>query len=240
MSYNVITEEASYLKEGKKLTDIFLNPVSRFLFLKNHPVYFAPLLVSIILTIVGSTFLAFSLNTDDLLKGVSNPNSLSKETQDFIKYITTGAIILGSMFNLIICTFIYSIIYFVFAKFKMLEVELKQLFSMNANVVLITALGTLVNGVICYFTKGDILHLPTSLSGISMLFGIKGNLAVILSKVEIFNIWQFALASIGLQKIAIFTSKYAWFTVILVFIIYLVFSCVSTSQASDISLIRGN
>ncbi|HEX6593423.1 MAG TPA: YIP1 family protein, partial [Bacillota bacterium] len=109
------------------------------------------------------------------------------------------------------------------AKIAQANVTFKQLFSMNTYILIISALGVIVNHAIALIIGSDPDVFVTSLGSAIDAPGVVG---VLLQSIELFSIWGLIVTVIGLQKVAHFSKGLAWGVQITRFIIVVIFAMI--------------
>ncbi|RYG72227.1 hypothetical protein EU245_11080 [Lentibacillus lipolyticus] len=113
--------------------------------------------------------------------------------------------IIGVIIGVILRVFILSAVFMFFTTFAPKStVTLKQLGSMNTYISFILAINVLVSGIAIFMIGGNPTVLFTNMETIINL---------------IFTIWIIVLTALGLERVAGFSKKLAWFAAILVILV---------------------
>jgi hypothetical protein len=145
-----------------------------------------------------------------------------KDQIDMVLTITKVMVVISGLLSPIISAIVGSAILLAISKFVNSSVTFKQLFSMNVHIMIIGAVGLVLNMAIRNAIGGNPYVNVTSLAG---LFNQgKG----VLSSIDVFGIWGMILTAIGLHKTAQFSKGAAWTVAILFFIVMLGFGLIAT------------
>lgn len=194
------------------LLGMLTNPTEQFIRIKQRPIILTPMLIIIVLTIIGTWLSASNVVIPEL-----QDVEINQEMAALIDTFTKIGATIGGVIMPLLTTLISTVIYFLVAKIAQSNVSFKQLFSMNTFILLITAIGLIVNGFIYMLIDGTADVSPTSLGYI-----LNQN-NVIYSSIELFSIWNLILSAIGLHKVANFSKGLAWGTVIAIFVVGILF-----------------
>lgn len=194
------------------LLGMLTNPTEQFIRIKQQPIILTPMLIIIVLTIIGTWLSASNVVIPEL-----QDVEINQEMAALIDTFTKIGATIGGVIMPLLTTLISTVIYFLVAKIAQSNVSFKQLFSMNTFILLITAIGLIVNGFIYMLIGGTADVSPTSLGYI-----LNQN-NVIYSSIELFSIWNLILSAIGLHKVANFSKGLAWGTVIAIFVVGILF-----------------
>lgn len=194
------------------LLGMLTNPTEQFIRIKQQPIILTPMLIIIVLTIIGTWLSASNVIIPEL-----QDVEINQEMAALIDTFTKIGATIGGVIMPLLTTLISTVIYFLVAKIAQSNVSFKQLFSMNTFILLITAIGLIVNGFIYMLIDGTADVSPTSLGYI-----LNQN-NVIYSSIELFSIWNLILSAIGLHKVANFSKGLAWGTVIAIFVVGILF-----------------
>ncbi|WP_368654079.1 Yip1 family protein [Ornithinibacillus sp. 4-3] len=194
------------------LLGMLTNPTEQFIRIKQQPIILMPMLIIIVLTIIGTWLSASNVVIPEL-----QDVEIDQEMAALIDAFTKIGATIGGVIMPLLTTLISTVIYFLVAKIAQSSVSFKQLFSMNTFILLITAIGLIVNGFIYMLIDGTADVSPTSLGYI-----LNQN-NVIYNSIELFSIWNLILSAIGLHKVANFSKGLAWGTVIAIFLVGILF-----------------
>lgn len=210
--------------EKPKLFGMITRPVEQFLKIKQNPVIWVPLIIISLLMMVGATLTALNI---DFTHDPALQESIEVLGVDERMMIQLSALLagLGSLFLPGIRALISTIIYIIIAKIIKKPVSFSQLFSMNTYILLISALGVLVNGLLSFILIGNASISFTSLAAIIQT----DNLALesVFNMIEVFTIWGLVLTIIGLQKVANFSKRISVIIVVGFYLLSLLFNLFS-------------
>ncbi|MEH7110120.1 Yip1 family protein [Bacillus sp. JJ1764] len=213
-----LEKEMNVKEESPRLFGMFASPGTQFERIRRKPKFWVPLIVVSILYAVGMGLMAASMDVSTLIdQGVSKDQAEMVLGITKITMAVTG--ILTPVFGILISTVIQLII----AKIASSPVTFKQLFSMNAFISIIGAVGLLLNMAIKFGIGGNPQIYITSVAGLLNLDkpGVLGSL-------EVFGIWSTILTAIGLNRTAEFSKGLAWTIAIVMFLIQIGFALMGT------------
>ncbi|KKE80283.1 YIP1 family protein [Bacilli bacterium] len=213
---NLETEEK--IVEKPSIFGMIWSPIEQFERIRERPRILGPMAIIIGLFIVGMLITMFSVDTG--LEGLSNG-----EMAGFAVFLAVTSGILGVIAP-IIGTLISSFIYWIIAKLARSEVSFKQLFSMCTYIMIISVLGSIINGVGIAILGGDGETMFTSLGS---FIPVEGAIGGLLNSIELFGIWGVILAALGLNRVANFSKGLAWTVSIAFFVIGVVFAMIGAA-----------
>ncbi|MFD1350842.1 Yip1 family protein [Oceanobacillus caeni] len=213
---NLETEEK--IVEKPSIFGMIWSPIEQFERIRERPRILGPMAIIIGLFIVGMLITMFSVDTG--LEGLSNG-----EMAGFAVFLAVTSGILGVIAP-IIGTLISSFIYWIIAKLARSEVYFKQLFSMCTYIMIISVLGSIINGVGIAILGGDGETMFTSLGS---FIPVEGAIGGLLNSIELFGIWGVILAALGLNRVANFSKGLAWTVSIAFFVIGVVFAMIGAA-----------
>ncbi|MBM6618983.1 Yip1 family protein [Bacillus suaedaesalsae] len=181
-----------------------------------NPRIWGPLAIITLLFIAASALLAYTTDIATLLG-----DEIPAEELALVEGFTRISMLIGGVLGPIIGILISTAIYLVIAKIVSSDVTFKQLFSMNTFLMIVSALGMIVNTLVIWAIGGNPAIYVTSLGSIIPVDGFVGGM---LGAIEVFTIWGTVLSAIGLQKVAGFSKGLAWGVSIVFLIIGLVFA----------------
>ncbi|WJV30837.1 YIP1 family protein [Rossellomorea sp. AcN35-11] len=126
------------------------------------------------------------------------------------KSILIGSAALSGLATPLFNILVTSVVFYVISKFIKKSVTFRQLFSMNTYVMMIGVIGLLLNSLILHTFDIDGIQTVTSLAS----FGD----SPMLSKIEVFAIWQTVLTGVGLYYVANFSKVQSWVITSLLFL----------------------
>jgi hypothetical protein len=196
------------------ISEMITSPVQQFERIKERPLMWGAMIVAAILTAISGLLLAMGGESPDLeeLQGGATAGLGAV-------FIVTAVI--TSIVALLISVLVISAIHMLIAKFSLSTVSFKQLFSMNAYILIIGALGSILNGIVAALIGGGPDVLVTSMGS---FIRAEGAMAGFWNSIEVFSIWSSILTAFGLQIVAGFSKKLAWIIVIVFFIIGILLS----------------
>ena len=207
-------------KEKKpSLLGMFTSPGEQFERIKQVPKIWVPLLIVSLLYVVGMTLMALSMDASTLLGGEEFP----EDQAELILGIAKVTIVITGIITPIIAVLISSAIHLIITKIASSPATFKQLFSMNTHIMIIGAVGLLLNAVIRYAIGGNPEISVTSLAGL-----LNQDKAGILSSFEVFSIWATIVTAIGLHKTAQLSKGLAWTIAIVFFLIGIGFTLIGS------------
>lgn len=204
--------------EKPSIFGMIWSPIEQFERIRERPRILGPMAIIIGLFIVGMLITMFSVDTG--LEGLSNG-----EMVGFAVFLAVTSGILGVIAP-IIGTLISSFIYWIIAKLARSEVSFKQLFSMCTYIMIISVLGSIINGVGIAILGGDGETMFTSLGS---FIPVEGAIGGLLNSIELFGIWGVILAALGLNRVANFSKGLAWTVSIAFFVIGVVFAMIGAA-----------
>ncbi|WP_312471205.1 Yip1 family protein [Neobacillus sp.] len=205
-------------KQSPKLLGMFTSPSEQFERIKQNPKFWVPLIIISILYAIGMTLMALSMDAETLI-GTGIP----EDQAEIILVVTKVTMMVMGIFSPIIGILISSAIQLVIAKIANSPVSFKQLFSMNTYIMIIGAIGLILNMAVSYAIGGSPKIYITSLAGF-----LNQEKAGVLSSVEVFALWGVVLTAIGLNKTAQFSKGLAWTIAIAFFLISIGFGLLGT------------
>ncbi|MGM8364084.1 Yip1 family protein [Virgibacillus sp. W0181] len=219
-----MSEETNVQKPS--LFGIITNPTEQLERIKERPIIWVPLIIVTILFIIGTWLTTLGV---DVTAGMEEVGGMDEESMAMVKTFAVIGSVIGGLFIPILTVLISSFIYWVVAKIAKSEVSFKQLFSMNTFILLISAIGLIINGVIMAMVGVDLDNPDVMFTSLGSLVDGNGVLAAALNSIEVFAIWGIILTAIGLQKVANFSKGLAWTIVIVFFAIGMVFSMIGAA-----------
>lgn len=213
-----LQNEVNVQKEKPSLFGMFTNPGQQFERIKENPKIWVPLIIVSIIYAIGTIFMALSIDATTLIdQGVPEDQVNLILTFTKVSVAVTG--ILSPIFGVLIS----SAIQLAIAKIASSPVTFKQLFSMNTFIMIIGAIGLVLNMVIRYAIGGNFEVYITSLAGL-----LNQDKAGFLGSIEVFGIWTLILTALGLHKTGQFSKGLAWTIAIIFFLIGIGFGLIGT------------
>lgn len=203
--------------EKPSLIKMFWSPGEQLERVKNSPKIWLPLVIVTIFYFLASVITAMTLTVEDYVN-----QGVPAEQAELILQGSKMVIIVSGFLTPIIVALISALIYFVIIKIAKKAVTFKQLFSMTVYIMIIGAVGILLNGLIQWAIGGDPTIYVTSLAG------LLGSNSLVLSQFEVFSIWQLILTVIGLQKVGQLSKGASWTIVIIFFLIGIGFGMIGS------------
>src|SRR5690625_1288879 len=202
-------------KPTPSIFGMITSPIQQFKRIKEKPVIWVAMLVVIVITIIGESF---------VIKGMEISNLDIELGNTFLVLI--GSAIITSIIEVLLGILIISAIHMLIAKIALTSVSFRQLFSMNTYIWIISALGVLLNGIVAVIVGVDEPNMIfTNLGSIVHSSGVIEGL---LQHIEVFSIWGYILTGLGLHIVANFSKKTAWIIVSAFFVINIIFSIVGS------------
>jgi hypothetical protein len=210
--------EMNVQKPKPSLIGMFTSPGEQFERIKQNPRIWVPLLIISILYVIGMVLMALSMDTALLID-----QGLTKEQAEVALGVTKISTVVMGIFIPIITVVLSSAVQLIIAKIASSNVSFKQLFSMNTHIMVIGAVGAILNMAIRYAIGGSPDIFITSLAGL-----LNQEKAGVLGSFELFSIWSMILTAIGLNKTAEFSKGLAWTIAIIFFLIQVGFALIGT------------
>lgn len=195
-------------KESPSLLGMFTSPGEQFKRIKGNPKIWVPLIIISILYVIGMGLMAASMDVSTLVE-----QGIPEDQAELILGFTKVTIAVMGIFTPIIGVLISSAIQLLIAKIASSDVSFKQLFSMNTYIMIIGAVGLLINMAVRMTIGGNPETYITSLAGL-----LNQNQGGVLSSIEVFSIWAVILTAMGLHKTADFSKGLAWAIAIIFFL----------------------
>ncbi|WP_042346885.1 Yip1 family protein [Bacillus massiliigorillae] len=196
---------------------IIWSPVEQFEKIRNRPTFWIPLLIVTVLSVVGTYFSISQMDYSEILG-----ETVPADQMDTVMTVSKIFGAVASVFAPIIALLISAAIYLLIAKIAGSEVTFKQLLSMKTFIMLISAVGLILNGLISIIIDTRPDNMITSLAG------VMGSENAVLGSIELFTIWGVVLTAIGLQKVAQFSKGLSWTISIAFYLISIGFTYVSS------------
>jgi hypothetical protein len=204
-------------KQSPKLFNMFWSPGEQLERIRQNPKIWIPLLIVTILYIAGSTIMALTMKVEDFMV----PGMASEEAEMIAAMGKVMAAVTG-FFIPIITILISTVIYLIIVKIAKKDTTFKQLFSMNTFIMVIGAVGLLLNNLIVAAIDGNAGIFITSLAG------LLNSDSAILGSFELFSIWQLILTAMGLHRVGQLSKTASVIIVIIFFLIGLGFAAIGT------------
>lgn len=213
-----LEKEVSTPKENPSLLGMFTSPGQQFERIREKPKIWVPLIIVSILYVFGTIFMALSMD-ESILAGQDIP----EDQKELILMITKITVAITGIVSPIFGVLITSVLQLVIAKIASSAVTFKQLFSMNTFIMIIGAVGLILNMALRFGIGGKPEIYITSLAGL-----LNQDKVSVLGSIEVFGIWGVILTALGLHKTAQFSKGLAWTIAIAFFLIGIGFSLVGT------------
>ena len=149
-------------KEKKpSLLGMFTSPGEQFERIKQVPKIWVPLLIVSILYVVGMTLMAMSMDVSTLIG-----EEIPKEQVEIVLGFAKVTMVITGIITPIFAVLISSAIQLIITKIASSPATFKQLFSMNTYIMIIGAVGLILNAAIRYAIGGNPEISVTSLAGL--------------------------------------------------------------------------
>ncbi|CAH2713437.1 Membrane protein YknW [Neobacillus rhizosphaerae] len=204
-------------KQSPKLLGMFTSPSEQFERIKQNPKIWVPLIIISILYAIGMTLMALSMDAEALIG-----EGIPEDQAEIILVVTKVTMMVMGIFSPIIGILISSAIQLVIAKIANSPVSFKQLFSMNTYIMIIGAVGLILNMAVSYAIGGSPEIYTTSLGG------LLNQKTIVYNSIEVFKLWGVVLTAIGLHKTGRFSKGLAWTIAIAFFLISIGFGLLGT------------
>jgi hypothetical protein len=226
---NSENREKNGLNAFGRIIGIFSSPKETFVSIDQKPTWLVPFLVTVIIAI-GLNFLVMNIGIQDQIakmEAMGAPSdrieAVETQMQGPMRYIQIVAI---PIVTLIIWAILSGILLFGSTTILGGEAKFKKVFSVVAWSSLVSLLGGIIKTLLI-LSKGTIHGVSTSLAVLLPTPGLADNPSVfyrVLSKIDIFIVWQLLLWMVGLAVINRFTPKKAATFVIPLWIFWIVVS----------------
>jgi hypothetical protein len=213
-----VQNDINLQKENPKLLGMFTSPGVQFERIKQNPKIWLPLIVISILYVIGMAFMALSLDAETLIA-----QGVPEDQVELVLTITKVTVAITGIITPIIGVLISSVIQLAIAKIASSPVSFKQLLSMNTFIMIIGAVGLILNMAVRYAIGGNPEIYITSLAGL-----MNHEKAGVLGSIEVFGIWSVILTAFGLHKTAEFSKGLAWTIAIIFFLVSVGFGLIGT------------
>lgn len=218
-----MTEETNV--KNPSLFGIITSPSVQFERIKERPKIWVAMLIVTLLFVFGTWLSTLGIDMTEI-DGVE----MDEESIAFVQIFTTIGTVIGGLIIPILTVLISSFIYWIIAKLAKSEVSFQQLFSMNTYIMIISAIGLILNSAITAFVGVDINNTEVAqFTSLGSLLGSEGVLGAVFINIEVFAIWSVVLTAIGLYKVADFSKSLAWTTSIVFFVIGIVFAMIGAA-----------
>lgn len=207
------------------LLGMFRSPSEQFERIRERPLIWGALAIVTVIYTIASIISARSLTAEDIM----GPGMTAEDAEMFLGFTRTSTAISG-VIGPIISILISTVIYLIIVKIARKNTTFRQLFSMNTYIMVIGAVGLLLNNMIQSITGGPQGIYITSLAG---LFNSD---SLVLATFEVFSIWQLILTAIGLHKVGGLSKGLAWALAIVFFVISLGIALIGTALEGLIGL----
>ena len=204
-------------QKNPKVFSMFWSPGEQLNRIRQNPKIWIPLLIVTILYIAGSTITAFNMKIEDFML----PEMGQQEAEMVAAIGKTTAAISGFIAP-IMTILISSAIYLAIIKIAKKDTTFKQLFSMNTYIMVIGAVGLILNSLIVAVIDGKAGMFVTSLAG------LLNSDSALLGTFELFSIWQLILTAMGLHRVGQLSKTVSVIIVIIFFLIDLGFAAIGS------------
>lgn len=204
------------------LLGMFTRPSEQFERVREQPIIWGAMGIIIVLYILGTYLTSLNVGLPEL-----DEFGIDEQLEGVFKLFAMIGIIIGGIVIPLLSVLMTSFIFWLVAKIVQSDVSFRQLFSMNTYIMVISAAGLIINGIIMYFVMGVPGKLPTSLA-----YWIGTDGSVITNHLELFAIWNVVLTAIGLHVVARFSRGLAWSVSIGLFVIGILLSIASAALST--------
>ena len=208
-----------------ELFGMITRPREQFERIRENPIIWGAMGIIIVLYILGSYLTSINVDTATM-----NEFGIDEQFAGVFKLFALIGMIIGGIVIPLLSVLVTSFIFWLVAKIVQSDVSFRQLFSMNTYIMIISAIGLILNGIIMYFIAGYPENLPTSLA-----FWVGTDGSVLLSNLEIFAIWNVILTAIGLHIVARFSKGLAWSVSIGLYVIGILLSIASAALSTMVN-----
>jgi Yip1 domain len=200
-----------------KLFNMLWSPGEQLNRIRQNPIIWIPLLIVTILYLIGSTIMAVTMKVEDFML----PEMSTQEAEMIAAIGKTTAAVSGFLIP-IITILISTVIYLIIVKIAKKDTTFKQLFSMNTFIMVIGAVGLILNNLIIAAIDGKAGIFITSLGG------LLNSGSPLLGTFELFSIWQLILTAMGLHRVGQLSKTVSVIIVIIFFLIGLGFAAIGS------------
>ncbi len=204
-------------QKNPMLFSMFWSPGEQLNRIRQNPKIWIPLLIVTILYIVGTTIMAFTMKVEDFRL----PQMTSQEAE-MASAIGKATAAVSGFFVPIMTILISTVIYLIIVKIAKKDTTFKQLFSMNTFIMVVGAVGLILNNLIVAVMDGEAGVFITSLAY------ILNRDSALLGTFEVFSIWQWILTAMGLHRVGQLSKTVSVIIVIIFFLIGLGFTAIGS------------
>ncbi|WP_462409021.1 YknW family membrane protein [Neobacillus sp. Marseille-QA0830] len=201
--------EVKTKKEIPSLIGMFTSPSEQFIKIKENPKFWIPMVIISIFYAIGLFLMVSSMDASTLID-----QGVPEDQAELVLGITKVTVAITGIITPIIGVLVSSAIHLIFAKIASSTVSFKQLLSMNTFIMVVGAVGIILNMAIRLTIGGNPETYVTSLAGLLNLDKPGG-----WGSIEVFGSWSTILTAIGLNKTAGFSKGLAW-TVAIIFFLF--------------------
>lgn len=207
------------------LIGMLTDPLEQFRRIKKRPVFWGALGIIIVIFIVGLilSFQSADMSiSEEFLQEFARETGeeITEELKQVLAFAQNVGVFIGGTIGPIFGALIASVIHLLVGKIIHSTVSFRQLFSMNTYIMLITALGVMVNGLLMMIFQVDF---GSSITSLGIFFNPEEPVGAMMSHIEVFAIWSLILTAFGLQKVANFSKTMAWGVPIIMFVVGMLF-----------------
>lgn len=203
------------------LLGMIWSPGEQFDRIRDNPRIWGALIIVALLSAVAGVLIVFA-TPDDMYQVPQGPQ-LSEEQLASMKMFGYVGGFVGPLIGTPVGILISAAIMLLITTLARKDATFKQLLSLNAYIMFIGVIGSLLNGLIRLAIGGDPTVMVTSLASLA---GAEGMTVPILNVIEVFTIWSTVLTAIGLHKVTGLSKGASWAIAIAFFLIGLVFALV--------------
>ncbi|CAM3901731.1 Yip1 family protein [Mesobacillus thioparans] len=211
-------QEVNSKLEKPRLIKMFWSPGEQFDRIRQNPRIWVPLIVVSIVYAIGMYLMTLSMDASYL-----GLDDMSEEEIAMVMAFSKVSVAVTGILTPVFVVLISSAIYLIFTKIAGSDVKFKQLFSMNTHIMIIGAVGLVLNMALKAAIGGNPEVFITSLAGL-----VNSEKAGVLGSIEVFSIWQTILTAIGLHRVAGLSKGWAWGIAIVFFLIGIGFAILGT------------
>ncbi|MBT2680654.1 YIP1 family protein [Bacillus sp. ISL-35] len=202
-------QEVKSTLEKPRLIKMFWSPGEQFDRIRQNPRIWVPLIIVSIVYSIGMYLMTLSMDASYL-----GLEEMSEEEIAMVMAFSKVSVAVTGILTPVFVVLISSAIYLIFTKIAGSDVKFKQLFSMNTHIMIIGAVGLVLNMALRAAIGGNPEVFITSLAGL-----VNSEKAGVLGSIEVFSIWQTVLTAIGLHRVAGLSKGWAWGIAIVFFLI---------------------
>jgi hypothetical protein len=220
-----VPQEEKTMGGASKVINIFFEPKRVFESLKIKPTWLVPFLIVMVLAI-GSFYYTYPFIMDQQVQKIQENERIPEAQKEVIiermkeqDHPPLWQLALPPVFGLIVLAVVAGILYFVFNVLMGGDSTYRSVLSVYSYSGLVQVVSTIVKFPLIMI-KGNV-NVQTSLALLLSVEAKDTFLYSVLSSFDIFNFWQVVLVSIGMGVMYRYTTKKAFITVVILWLIWI-------------------